>query len=124
MIGNQAKQLIDWGRARYLQQHGFTSELVAFIDKKYTLENVCLLAHKPCEGESKSKVDPSGVTSKSHVQERCQSKNERTTDNIAAQNNVETGTNDGNESNDLKREVSEIENGGNTEIQSKEQKLS
>ena len=46
LVGNMCKQLIDYGRAQYLEQHGFRCQLNEFIDKYYTLENCCLLAKR------------------------------------------------------------------------------
>lgn len=42
-IGIQCKRLIDMGRMDYLQKHGYQVELVSYIDKSISLENVALI---------------------------------------------------------------------------------
>ncbi|XP_072045762.1 tRNA:m(4)X modification enzyme TRM13 homolog [Amphiura filiformis] len=43
-IGRQCKRLIDLGRMAYLQDFGFKSQLVYYVDKELSLENVALVA--------------------------------------------------------------------------------
>ena len=43
-IGIFCKQLIDQGRIHYLEKHGYQAKMVAYVDKKYSLENIALLA--------------------------------------------------------------------------------
>lgn len=42
-IGIQCKRLIDMGRLDYLQKLGYQVELVSYIDKSISLENVALI---------------------------------------------------------------------------------
>ena len=39
-----AKNIIDWGRVTYLRKYGYNAELIQYVDKESTLENVCLMA--------------------------------------------------------------------------------
>ena len=43
-IGRRCKQLIDFGRVKYLEDHGLISNLNIYIEDFYTPENVVLLA--------------------------------------------------------------------------------
>ena len=43
-IGRRCKQLIDFGRVKYLEDHGLISSLNIYIEDFYTPENVVLLA--------------------------------------------------------------------------------
>lgn len=43
-LGQQCKRLLDVGRVRYLQKHGFDAELVYYVDKGTSLENLALMA--------------------------------------------------------------------------------
>ncbi|KAF9988031.1 hypothetical protein BGZ65_000205 [Modicella reniformis] len=43
-LGQQCKRLLDIGRVRYLQEHGFDAELVYYVDKETSLENLALMA--------------------------------------------------------------------------------
>ncbi len=43
-LGLQCKRLLDIGRVRYLQEHGFDAELVYYVDKDTSLENLALMA--------------------------------------------------------------------------------
>ena len=43
-IGRKCKHLIDYGRVKFLEEHGLTSSLKVYIEDFYTPENVVLLA--------------------------------------------------------------------------------
>lgn len=43
-IGWRCKRLIDFGRVRYLEEHGMKTVIKEFIDKLQTPENVALVA--------------------------------------------------------------------------------
>ncbi|KAG0359018.1 hypothetical protein BGZ54_010162 [Gamsiella multidivaricata] len=43
-LGQQCKRLLDIGRVRYLQENGFDAELVYYVDKETSLENLALMA--------------------------------------------------------------------------------
>ncbi|KAK3847147.1 MAG: methyltransferase TRM13-domain-containing protein [Linnemannia gamsii] len=43
-LGLQCKRLLDIGRVRYLKEHGFDAELVYYVDKETSLENLALMA--------------------------------------------------------------------------------
>ncbi|KAF9952054.1 tRNA:m(4)X modification enzyme TRM13 [Mortierella alpina] len=43
-LGLQCKRLLDIGRVRYLQENGFDAELVYYVDKDTSLENLALMA--------------------------------------------------------------------------------
>ncbi|KAK3825534.1 MAG: methyltransferase TRM13-domain-containing protein [Benniella sp.] len=43
-LGQQCKRLLDVGRVRYLQKHGFDAELVYYVDRGTSLENLALMA--------------------------------------------------------------------------------
>ncbi|KAI9019435.1 methyltransferase TRM13-domain-containing protein [Phycomyces nitens] len=43
-IGYECKRVLDAGRMRYLQEHGFKVELVYYVDPKTSLENCALIA--------------------------------------------------------------------------------
>lgn len=43
-LGLQCKRLLDIGRVRYLKEHGFDAELVYYVDKDTSLENLALMA--------------------------------------------------------------------------------
>ncbi|KAF9580075.1 hypothetical protein BGW38_003414 [Lunasporangiospora selenospora] len=43
-LGLQCKRLLDIGRVKYLQEHGFEAELVYYVDKETSLENLALMA--------------------------------------------------------------------------------
>lgn len=43
-IGFQCKRVIDIGRVRYLDAHGFKTELVYYVDRSTSLENCALIA--------------------------------------------------------------------------------
>ncbi|KAJ8663537.1 hypothetical protein O0I10_000780 [Lichtheimia ornata] len=43
-IGFQCKRVIDIGRVRYLEEHGFKAELVYYVDRSTSLENCALIA--------------------------------------------------------------------------------
>ncbi|KAF9921095.1 tRNA:m(4)X modification enzyme TRM13 [Linnemannia zychae] len=44
MLGRQCKRLLDVGRMRYLNENGFDAELVYYVDKETSLENLALMA--------------------------------------------------------------------------------
>ncbi|XP_069960491.1 tRNA:m(4)X modification enzyme TRM13 homolog isoform X3 [Cherax quadricarinatus] len=44
-VGRKAKQLLDYGRVKYLQQQGFQCRLVQYVSKEKTLENIALVAN-------------------------------------------------------------------------------
>ncbi|TPX40207.1 hypothetical protein SeMB42_g06103 [Synchytrium endobioticum] len=46
-LGYQAKRIIDMGRVKYLEQHGFKAKLIEYIDASSTPENVAIVAWKP-----------------------------------------------------------------------------
>ncbi len=46
IIGLQCKRLIDTGRMKYLEQYGYSTELMYYVDSDVTLEDVVLLAKK------------------------------------------------------------------------------
>ncbi|TPX31767.1 hypothetical protein SmJEL517_g04975 [Synchytrium microbalum] len=50
-LGYQAKRIIDMGRIRYLQQHGFDAELVEYADVSSTPENICIIATRRKESK-------------------------------------------------------------------------
>ncbi|KAF9132018.1 hypothetical protein BGW39_000949 [Mortierella sp. 14UC] len=43
-LGLQCKRLLDIGRVRYLKEHGYDAELVYYVDKETSLENLALMA--------------------------------------------------------------------------------
>lgn len=43
-LGRKAKQLLDYGRVKYLQEQGFNCRLIQYVSKETTLENIALLA--------------------------------------------------------------------------------
>jgi len=43
-LGLQCKRLLDVGRVRYLKENGFDAELVYYVDKETSLENLALMA--------------------------------------------------------------------------------
>ncbi|XP_042881636.1 tRNA:m(4)X modification enzyme TRM13 homolog isoform X2 [Penaeus japonicus] len=43
-VGRKAKQIIDYGRLKFLQGCGFKSRLVKYVTKEITLENIALIA--------------------------------------------------------------------------------
>ncbi|GJJ68695.1 tRNA:m4X modification enzyme [Entomortierella parvispora] len=43
-LGLQCKRLLDIGRVRYLKENGFDAELVYYVDKETSLENLALMA--------------------------------------------------------------------------------
>lgn len=43
-IGRKAKQLLDYGRVKYLRDRGFQCRLIQYVDKDATLENIALVA--------------------------------------------------------------------------------
>ncbi|KAG0346732.1 tRNA:m(4)X modification enzyme TRM13 [Podila humilis] len=43
-LGQQCKRLLDIGRLLYLREHGFDAELVYYVDKETSLENLALMA--------------------------------------------------------------------------------
>ncbi|KAI8605742.1 methyltransferase TRM13-domain-containing protein [Dissophora ornata] len=43
-LGQQCKRLLDIGRVRYLKENGFDAELVYYVDKETSLENLALMA--------------------------------------------------------------------------------
>jgi Methyltransferase TRM13. len=45
-IGYKCKRLLDMGRVRYLQQHGYDASLVYYADKNHSPENCMLVAVK------------------------------------------------------------------------------
>ncbi|XP_071953611.1 tRNA:m(4)X modification enzyme TRM13 homolog [Antedon mediterranea] len=45
-IGRQCKRLIDLGRVKYMQGHGFNVDLVYYIQQEISLENVVFIASK------------------------------------------------------------------------------
>ncbi|XP_066150943.1 tRNA:m(4)X modification enzyme TRM13 homolog isoform X2 [Euwallacea fornicatus] len=45
-IGRKCKNIINWGRLRYLQEFGFECSLHYYVDKEITLENVCIVAQR------------------------------------------------------------------------------
>lgn len=45
-IGFQCKRLFDWARIKWFEQHGFQAELKYYVDRKWTPENVVLLARR------------------------------------------------------------------------------
>lgn len=46
-IGYWCKNLIDHGRVCYLRSKGYNADIVAYVDKAYTVENTALMATKP-----------------------------------------------------------------------------
>ncbi len=45
-IGLQCKRLIDTGRLKYLENHGYEAKLLYYVDSNITLEDIVLLARK------------------------------------------------------------------------------
>eukprot|EP00794_Sanderia_malayensis_P009884 gene9884-10894_t len=45
-IGLQCKRLIDIGRVKYLEKHGFTAKLMYYVNSDVTLEDIVLFAQK------------------------------------------------------------------------------
>ena len=45
-IGRKCKHLIDYGRVKFLEDHGLTSCLKVYIEDFYTPENVVLVARR------------------------------------------------------------------------------
>ncbi|XP_066248789.1 uncharacterized protein [Euwallacea similis] len=45
-IGRKCKNIINWGRLKYLQEFGFECLLHYYVNKEVTLENVCIVAQK------------------------------------------------------------------------------
>ncbi|KAF9184830.1 tRNA:m(4)X modification enzyme TRM13, partial [Haplosporangium sp. Z 11] len=43
-LGLQCKRLLDFGRVKYLKENGFDAELVYYVDKDTSLENLALMA--------------------------------------------------------------------------------
>ena len=43
-IGYWCKNLIDYGRVCYLRTKGYDANIVAYVDKAYTIENTALMA--------------------------------------------------------------------------------
>lgn len=43
-VGRKAKQVLDYGRRHYMQEQGFQSNLVLYVSKESTPENVALIA--------------------------------------------------------------------------------
>ncbi|XP_068201160.1 tRNA:m(4)X modification enzyme TRM13 homolog [Palaemon carinicauda] len=43
-VGRKAKQVLDYGRVKYLNSQGFRSRLIQYVDKEETLENIALVA--------------------------------------------------------------------------------
>lgn len=43
-LGQQCKRLLDIGRVMYLREKGFDAELVYYVDKETSLENLALMA--------------------------------------------------------------------------------
>lgn len=46
MIGFLAKNIIDFGRISFLEDHGFQAEIVEYVCKTITLESYAIMAKK------------------------------------------------------------------------------
>lgn len=59
-IGWKCKRLLDYARVEFLRAKGFEANLSYYVDKKFTLENVCIVANRKGEGEGKEEEEEKG----------------------------------------------------------------
>lgn len=43
-IGRRCKQIIDWGRLKFLENQGFKCDMHYYVTADVSLENVCIVA--------------------------------------------------------------------------------